>query len=63
MCTGLYQSATAPGDVITPRQQGEPLLGLLALLGRHSRFKQVPAGLLDVIMGVLSNWGRVLLLF
>jgi divinyl chlorophyllide a 8-vinyl-reductase len=45
-----------PGDAITPRQQGERLF---ALLGRAPRFKQVPVGLLDVIIGVLGTAGRV----
>ncbi len=46
-----------PGDAITPRQQGEHLF---ALLGRPPRFKQVPVGLLDAIIGVLGTAGRVL---
>ncbi len=46
-----------PGDAITPRQQGEQLF---ALLGRPPRFKQVPVGLLDTIIGVLGTAGRVL---
>lgn len=45
-----------PGDAITPRQQGEHLF---ALLGRPPRFKQVPVGLLDAIIGVLGALGRV----
>jgi divinyl chlorophyllide a 8-vinyl-reductase len=45
-----------PGDAITPRQQGEHLF---ALLGRTPRFKQVPVGLLDAIIGVLGTAGRV----
>jgi divinyl chlorophyllide a 8-vinyl-reductase len=45
-----------PGDAQTPRQQGEQLF---ALLGREPRFKRVPVGLLDTIIGVLSMLGRV----
>jgi divinyl chlorophyllide a 8-vinyl-reductase len=45
-----------PGPAITPRQQGE---GLFALLGKKPRFKQVPVALLDVIVVVLSNLGRL----
>ena len=45
-----------PGDAITPRQQGEQLF---ALLGQPPRFKQVPVGLLDAIIGVLGAAGRV----
>jgi divinyl chlorophyllide a 8-vinyl-reductase len=44
-----------PGEAITPRQQGEHLH---ALFGRPPRFKQVPVGLLDVIIGVLGSLGR-----
>jgi divinyl chlorophyllide a 8-vinyl-reductase len=46
-----------PGAAITPRQQGEHLF---ALLGRPARFKQVPVGLLDAIIGVLGSAGRVI---
>jgi divinyl chlorophyllide a 8-vinyl-reductase len=45
-----------PGDAITPREQGERLF---ALLGRAPQFRQVPVGLLDVIVGVLGTAGRV----
>ncbi len=45
-----------PGAAITPRQQGEHLF---SLLGRTPRFKQVPVGLLDAIIGVLGTAGRV----
>jgi divinyl chlorophyllide a 8-vinyl-reductase len=45
-----------PGPAITPRQQGE---ALFRLVGREPRFKQVPVGLLDVIVGSLSALGRV----
>ena len=45
-----------PGEAITPRQQGERLFGLL---GQPPRFKQVPVGLLDAIIGMLSLLGRV----
>lgn len=45
-----------PGEAITPRQQGEHLF---ALLGRPARFKQVPVGLLDAIIGMLGVAARV----
>ncbi len=45
-----------PGEAITPRQQGEHLF---RLLGRPPRFRQVPVGLLDTIIGVLGAAGRV----
>jgi len=44
-----------PGEAITPRQQGEHLF---ALLGRPPRFRQVPVGLLDAIVGVLGMLGH-----
>ncbi len=46
-----------PGPALTPRQQGEMLF---AALGRTPRFKQVPVGLLDVIVGVLGAGGRLI---
>ncbi len=46
-----------PGNAITPRQQGERLF---ELFGRAPRFRQVPVGLLDAIVGVLGTAGRVL---
>ncbi len=45
-----------PGEALTPRQQGEHLF---ALLGRSPRFRRVPVGLLDAIIGALSLLGRV----
>jgi len=45
-----------PGPAITPREQGEKLF---ALLGRPPRFKQVPVGLMDAVIGVLSVGGRL----
>jgi divinyl chlorophyllide a 8-vinyl-reductase len=45
-----------PGEALTPRQQGELLFGLL---GREPRFRQVPVGLLDAIVGALAVGGRV----
>jgi divinyl chlorophyllide a 8-vinyl-reductase len=45
-----------PGPAVTPRQQGERLF---ALLGREPRFREVPLGLLDAIIGVLGTLGRV----
>jgi divinyl chlorophyllide a 8-vinyl-reductase len=46
-----------PGAALTPREQGEQLF---ALLGRAPQFKQVPVGLLDVIIRVLSIAGRLI---
>lgn len=46
-----------PGDAVTPREQGERLF---ELLGRAPRFRQVPVGLLDAVIGVLGTAGRVL---
>ena len=46
-----------PGPALTPRQQGEMLF---AALGRTPRFKQVPVGLLDAIVGVLGAAGRLI---
>ena len=45
-----------PGDAITPREQGERLF---ALLGREPRFRRIPVGLLDLIIGVLGIAGKV----
>jgi len=45
-----------PGPAITPRQQGEHLF---KLLGRPAKFKQVPVGLLDVVIAVLGAFGRL----
>jgi divinyl chlorophyllide a 8-vinyl-reductase len=45
-----------PGPAITPRQQGA---FLFALLARPPKFRQVPIGMLDVIVGVLSVLARV----
>ena len=46
-----------PGPALTSRQQGEQLF---ALLGRRPKFKQVPLGLMDAIVGTLSTVGKVL---
>ena len=46
-----------PGPAITPREQGE---ALFRLLGRAPRFRSVPVGLLDAIIGALALGGRVL---
>jgi divinyl chlorophyllide a 8-vinyl-reductase len=46
-----------PGPAITPLAQGEQLF---ALLGKPPRFKRVPVGLLDVIVGVLSVLGKLI---
>ena len=45
-----------PGDAITPKQQGERLFDLL---GREPRFRRVPLGMLDLIIGVLAIAGKV----
>ena len=45
-----------PGPAITPLAQGEQLF---ALLGMPPRFKRVPVGLLDMIVGVLSVLGKL----
>jgi divinyl chlorophyllide a 8-vinyl-reductase len=45
-----------PGPAITPRDQGEELF---RLLGRAPKFRQVPVGLLDGIIAVLSGLGRL----
>jgi divinyl chlorophyllide a 8-vinyl-reductase len=44
-----------PGAAITPREQGEKLFDLL---GQEVRFKHVPVALMDVIIHVLSFFGR-----
>ena len=45
-----------PGPAITPLQQGEHLF---KLLGLKPRFKNVPVGFLDLIIGVLSWVGNI----
>ena len=45
-----------PGPAITPREQGERLF---ALLEKPPRFKHVPVGLMDALIGVLSVGGRL----
>jgi divinyl chlorophyllide a 8-vinyl-reductase len=45
-----------PGPAITPLQQG---VRLFELLGRPPRFRRVPVGLLDGIVGVLGTLGHV----
>ena len=45
-----------PGAAITPREQGE---ALFALLGQPARFRSVPLGLLDTIIGGLSMAARL----
>ncbi len=45
-----------PGPAITPYQQGEHLF---MLLGLKPRFKSVPVGFLDLIIGVLSWVGNI----
>ena len=45
-----------PGPALTARQQGELLF---AALGIPPKFKSVPVGLMDVIIGTLSTLGRV----
>jgi divinyl chlorophyllide a 8-vinyl-reductase len=46
-----------PGPAITPRQQGEYLF---QLLGQKPRFKSVPVGFLDAIIGVLNWFGKLI---
>ena len=46
-----------PGPAITPLAQGEHLF---ALLGMPPRYKRVPVGLMDVIVGVLSVLGKLI---
>jgi divinyl chlorophyllide a 8-vinyl-reductase len=46
-----------PGPAITPREQGECLF---RLLGKPPKFKQVPVGLLDAVIAVLSTLGCVI---
>lgn len=46
-----------PGPAITPRQQGETLF---QLLGKAPRFKSVPVGFLDLIIGLLSVIGKII---
>ena len=46
-----------PGPAITPRQQGEYLF---QLLGKEPRFKSVPVGFLDVIIGALHLVGKLI---
>jgi divinyl chlorophyllide a 8-vinyl-reductase len=46
-----------PGPAITPLAQGEHLF---ALLGMQPRFKRVPVGLMDAIVGVLSMLGKLI---
>jgi divinyl chlorophyllide a 8-vinyl-reductase len=46
-----------PGAAITPLAQGEHLF---ALLGMPPRFKRVPVGLMDAIVGVLSVLGKLI---
>jgi divinyl chlorophyllide a 8-vinyl-reductase len=48
-------SIGGPGDAITPRRQGEMLFDLL---GRAPRFRSIPVGLLDAIIGTLTTLGR-----
>ncbi len=44
-----------PGPAITPRQQGDELF---RLLGQQPKFRSVPVGFLDGIIGVLGTLGR-----
>ena len=45
-----------PGPAMTPLEQGA---SLFQLLGKPPRFKSVPVGMLDVIIGILSVLGKV----
>ena len=53
--TAFFPSA----DRVLPLRRGNRVSFLFALLGRRVRFKQVPVGLLDGIVGVLSALGRI----
>jgi divinyl chlorophyllide a 8-vinyl-reductase len=44
-----------PGPALTPRDQGEMLF---ALLGRQSKFRHVPVGVLDGIIGAMNLLGH-----
>jgi divinyl chlorophyllide a 8-vinyl-reductase len=46
-----------PGPAITPRQQGQMLFGLLGLT---PRFRHVPVGVLDAVIGALAAGGQLL---
>lgn len=46
-----------PGPAISPRDQGEYLF---KLLGKTPRFKSVPVGMLDLIIGILSSLGKLI---
>jgi divinyl chlorophyllide a 8-vinyl-reductase len=46
-----------PGDAITPKQQGEMLF---ALSGETPKFRHVPVKLLDIIVGCLAFFGRII---
>ena len=45
-----------PGPAITPLEQGQ---ALFSALGLQPRFKKVPVGLMDFLIGVLSGVGKV----
>ncbi|MGB5777850.1 MAG: NAD(P)H-binding protein [Allopontixanthobacter sediminis] len=45
-----------PGRAITPREQGE---ALFAMLGRPPKFRSVPVGFFNVVVGILGTLGRV----
>lgn len=45
-----------PGPALTPRAQGE---ALFAALGKTPRFRHVPIGVMDAIIGALSLAGRI----
>ncbi len=45
-----------PGPAITPRQQGE---ALFALLDRPPKFRQMPIGVLDAVIAVLTGLGHL----
>lgn len=45
-----------PGPAITPREQGE---ALFELLGKPAKFRSVPVGMMDAIIGCLSLGGAI----
>ena len=56
-CHNRVLPVGGPGEAITPHQQGEELF---RLLGRPARFRNVPVGMLDAVIGVLDFAGRML---
>lgn len=55
-CRNRTLPVGGPGPAITPREQGEQLF---RLLGRTARFRQVPLGVMDAVVGALSLGARL----